>query len=68
MQENNKDYFYIPQIKRRNQKAALFKYLCVAAIAFSISFLIFFLVDIVRAGYPAFTQTYINSTFAHRFQ
>ncbi len=60
MQENNKDYFYIPQIKRRNQKAALFKYLCVGAIAFSISFLIFFLVDIARAGYPAFTQTYIK--------
>jgi phosphate transport system permease protein len=56
----NDNYFYIPQIKRRNQKAAIFKYLTVLAIVFSISFLVFFLVDIVRAGYPAFTQTYIK--------
>jgi len=60
MQETNKDYFYIPQIKRRNQKAALFKSMTVLAIIFSISFLIFFLVDLVRAGYPAFVQTYIQ--------
>jgi len=60
MQEKNDNYFYIPQIKRRNQKAAIFKYLTVLAIVFSISFLVFFLVDIVRAGYPAFTQTYIK--------
>ena len=58
---NNDDhYFYIPQIKRRNQKAKLFKYSTMLAIAFSVTFLIFFLVDIVRAGYPAFFQTYIN--------
>ena len=60
MQETNKDYFYIPQIKRRNQKAALFKSMTILAIVFSISFLIFFLVDLVRAGYPAFAQTYIQ--------
>ncbi|MFB1009114.1 MAG: phosphate ABC transporter permease PstA [Sulfurospirillum sp.] len=60
MKAPNDNYFYIPQIKRRNQKAAIFKYLTVLAIVFSISFLVFFLVDIVRAGYPAFTQTYIK--------
>jgi len=60
MQETNKDYFYIPQIKRRNQKAAIFKSMTIFAIIFSISFLIFFLVDLVRAGYPAFVQTYIQ--------
>lgn len=60
MKESNKDYFYIPQIKRRNQKAAIFKYLCGLAIVFSISFLLFFLVDIVRAGYPAFVQAYVK--------
>jgi len=60
MQETNKDYFYIPQIKRRNQKAAIFKSMTILAIIFSISFLIFFLVDLVRAGYPAFVQTYIQ--------
>ncbi|AFL69232.1 phosphate ABC transporter permease PstA [Sulfurospirillum barnesii] len=60
MKDTNENYFYIPQIKRRNQKAALFKFATMAAIAFSISFLVFFLVDIVRAGYPAFSQTYIK--------
>ena len=60
MQEKNDNYFYIPQIKRRNQKAAIFKGLTIFSIVFSISFLVFFLVDIVRAGYPAFTQTYIK--------
>jgi len=60
MQETNDNYFYIPQIKRRNQKAAIFKSMTILAIIFSISFLIFFLVDLVRAGYPAFAQTYIQ--------
>ena len=60
MKESNQHYFYIPQIKKRNQKAAIFKGFTILAIVFSISFLIFFLVDIVRAGYPAFTQTYIK--------
>ncbi|MCD8478733.1 MAG: DUF3333 domain-containing protein [Sulfurospirillum sp.] len=61
---NDKNYFYIPQIKKRNQKATLFKATTLLAIIFSISFLIFFLVDIVRAGYPAFTQTYIQMDVA----
>lgn len=60
MKAPNDNYFYIPQIKRRNQKAAIFKGLTIFSIVFSISFLVFFLVDIVRAGYPAFTQTYIK--------
>ncbi len=60
MQKYDKDYFYIPQIKQRNQKAALFKAMTILAIAFSISFLIFFLVDLARSGYPAFKQTYIK--------
>ena len=60
MQEKNDNYFYIPQIKRRNQKAALFKGATMMAILFSVSFLIFFLVDLGRAGYPAFFQTYVQ--------
>lgn len=51
---------FVSQIKRRNQKAAIFKGLTVLPIVFSISFLIFFLVDLGRAGYPAFMQTYIK--------
>lgn len=54
------NYFYIPQIKRRNQKATLFKYIALSAIVFSVAFLLFFLADIVQRGYPAFTQTYIK--------
>lgn len=60
MQEKNDNYFYIPQIKRRNQKAAIFKGLTIFSIVFSISFLVFFLVDIARSGYPAFMQTYVK--------
>ena len=60
MQEKNDNYFYIPQIKKRNQKAALFKGATMMAILFSVSFLIFFLVDLGRAGYPAFFQTYVQ--------
>jgi phosphate transport system permease protein len=60
VKETTDNYFYIPQIKRRNQKAAIFKYLTIFAIIFSISFLLFFLVDIVRAGYPAFMQTKVK--------
>lgn len=37
---NDKNYFYIPQIKKRNQKATLFKATTLLAIIFSISFLI----------------------------
>ena len=54
------NYFYIPQIKKRNQKAAIFKYATVMAVVFSITFLIFFIFDIVRTGYPAFVQTYVK--------
>ncbi|KFL33563.1 phosphate ABC transporter permease [Sulfurospirillum sp. SCADC] len=50
----------MPQIKRRNQKAALFKGATIMAIVFSVSFLIFFLVDLGRSGYPAFFQTYVK--------
>ena len=60
MKTPNNHYFYIPQIKKRNQKAAVFKYLSILAIVFSISFLLFFLVDIVRSGYTAFMQTHIK--------
>lgn len=60
MKEQNDNYFYIPQIKRRNQKAALFKGATIMAIVFSVSFLIFFLVDLGRSGYPAFFQTYVK--------
>ena len=60
MKEQNDNYFYIPQIKRRNQKAALFKGATIMAIVFSVSFLVFFLVDLGRSGYPAFFQTYVK--------
>lgn len=57
---DNKDYFYIPQIKRRNQMAMLFKFSCAFALAVCIFFLVFFLYDMVRKGYSAFEQTYIK--------
>jgi len=54
--------FYIPQIKKRNAKAKRFQMMTMAAIVLAMSFLGFFLFDIVKKGYPAFTQSYIKVT------
>lgn len=52
--------FYIPQIAQRNRKAKRFMYITMAAVILSLSFLGFFLFDIVKNGYPAFQQSYIK--------
>lgn len=62
MQQN--DYFYIPQIKRRNQKAAMFKGIAAAALATSLAFLALFLFDMVRQGLPALKQAYVKVDIA----
>ncbi|MBN2963214.1 phosphate ABC transporter permease PstA [Sulfurospirillum sp. T05] len=58
MKENN--YFYIPQIKKRNQKAARFKGFAALALASSLFFLGIFLFDMVRQGLPALNQVYVK--------
>ena len=58
------DYFYIPQIKKRNQKAAAFKGLAAAALATSLAFLGLFLFDMVRQGLPALKQAYVKVDIA----
>lgn len=60
MKKNDDNYFYIPQIAKRNAKAKRFKYLSISAIAFALIFLAFFIFDIVKKGYPAFTQHYVK--------
>lgn len=58
MQSDN--YFYIPQLDKRNRKAKRFKQIAFAALISSIIFLIFFLGDMAVKGYSAFTQTYVK--------
>jgi phosphate transport system permease protein len=58
--EKQEDYFYIPQLEKRNKKAKRFKWITMSAASFSIFFLIFFLADIINKGIPAFTQSYVE--------
>lgn len=58
MHNNNK--FHIPQIKKRNAKAKRFQILAMSAIILAMSFLAFFLFDIVKKGIPAFKQSYVQ--------
>ncbi|MFA7082930.1 MAG: phosphate ABC transporter permease PstA [Arcobacteraceae bacterium] len=60
MKKNINSNFYIPQIEKRNRLARRFKYTTLAAVILSLSFLGFFLFDIVKTGYPAFQQSYIK--------
>jgi len=58
--EKNDNYFNIPQIAARNRKAARFKWIAASALIVSMAFLAFFLYDMVRQGYPAFEQAYVE--------
>ncbi len=58
--EKQEDYFYIPQLEKRNKKAKRFKWITMSAASFSIFFLIFFLADIINKGVPSFTQSYVE--------
>ncbi len=62
MAENIKkdNYFYIPQIEKRNRKGKRFEYWAASSLVVSMLFLLFFLFDMVRQGYPAFQQAYIS--------
>jgi phosphate transport system permease protein len=58
VEKNN--YFYIPQIKKRNQRAKIFKIIAGAALATSVAFLAIFLLDMLRQGFPALKQAYVK--------
>lgn len=60
MENKQNDYFYIPQLAKRNAKAKRFKYIALSALIASIVFLAFFLSDMFIKGYGAFTQTYVK--------
>ncbi len=60
MKSNQNNNFYIPQIQKRNRLARRFKYTTLAAVILSLSFLGFFLFDIIKTGYPAFQQSYVK--------
>jgi phosphate transport system permease protein len=52
--------FYDPSLNKRHLKAKTFKAFTIVSIIFSISFLIFFLGDMIYKGLPAFQQSYIQ--------
>jgi len=52
--------FYDPTLNKRHLKAKLFKLFTLSSIVFAISFLVFFLGDMVYKGLPAFQQSYIQ--------
>jgi phosphate transport system permease protein len=54
------NYFYIPQLEKRNKKAKRFKMFALAALLSSVIFLAFFLGDMFSKGYSAFFQTYVK--------
>lgn len=60
MESNSNNPFIIPQINQRNRRGERFKILAASALFVSIAFLLFFLYDMVRQGYPAFKQAYIK--------
>ena len=57
-QENNP--FYDPSLKKRHASAKRFKKFTLTSLVFAISFLAFFLFDIVGKGLPAFNVAYIK--------
>lgn len=58
--EKDVNYFNIPQIQKRNQKAKRFQMIAGSALFVSVAFLAIFLIDMVGKGYSAFQQTYIQ--------
>ncbi len=51
--------FYDPSLQKRHAHARRFKYFTMGSIIFAISFLVFFLGDMIVKGMPAFQQSYM---------
>lgn len=56
----NNEYFYIPQLQKRNAKAKRFKFMAASSLLVAVLFLAIFLFDMVSKGYTAFFQTYVK--------
>jgi len=52
--------FIDTKLSARHRSATLFKGATIAATVFTLAFLLFFMVDMVRTAYPAMWQTYIS--------
>jgi phosphate transport system permease protein len=61
---NNKNLsdnpFYDPSLTQRHKSARRFKIFTITCIAFALSFLVFFLGDMITKGLPAFQQSYMQ--------
>jgi len=61
MKTNKKNNpFYDPSLKKRHASAKRFKYFALSSIIIAISFLLFFLSDMLIKGLPALQQTYVQ--------
>lgn len=58
--KNKKNPFYDASLNARHRSSKRFKTFTLSSLIFSISFLAFFLFDIVSKGTPAFKQAYVN--------
>ena len=56
---NTPNPFHDPSLAKRHAQAKRFKYFTIASIVFAISFLVFFLGDMIVKGLPAFQQSYM---------
>ena len=52
--------FYDPSLKKRHQAARRFKIFALSSLITAISFLVFFLFDMIGKGLPALQQTYVQ--------
>ncbi|MCU7940334.1 MAG: phosphate ABC transporter permease PstA [gamma proteobacterium symbiont of Bathyaustriella thionipta] len=52
--------FYDPSLSKRHSKARRFKIFTITCIVFALSFLVFFLGDMIVKGLPAFQQSYMQ--------
>jgi len=52
--------FYDPSLKKRHASAKRFKKFTLTSLIFSIAFLVFFLIDIIGKGVPAFNVAYLE--------
>lgn len=59
------NYFYIPQLQKRKNKAKIFMLISASALIASLGFLVMFLVVIFAKGYPAFTQSHVKVDFTY---
>jgi len=58
--KNKNNPFYDPSLKKRHASAKRFKFFAISSLVIAISFLVFFISDMLQKGLPALQQSYIQ--------